>query len=58
MENVINLNRARKIRARAEKERQASENRIRFGRPKSETANLRQEHERADRQLSGHKRED
>lgn len=34
--NVVNLHKARKARARAEKQKQAAENRVRFGRPKSE----------------------
>lgn len=33
---IINLNKARKAKARAEKEEQASRNRAKFGRPKAE----------------------
>ena len=33
---IVNLRRARKEKARADKERQAAENRIRFGRTKAE----------------------
>jgi len=36
MAEIVNLNRARKARARAEREAGAHENRARFGRPKSE----------------------
>ncbi|MDE2149772.1 MAG: DUF4169 family protein [Gammaproteobacteria bacterium] len=36
MAKIINLNRARKARARAEDERRAAENRIRFGRSKAQ----------------------
>ncbi|HWU69070.1 MAG TPA: DUF4169 family protein [Stenotrophobium sp.] len=36
MATVINLNKARKRKARADAERQAAENRLRFGRSKAE----------------------
>lgn len=36
MSEIVNLNRARKARARTEKERQAADNRARFGRSKAE----------------------
>ena len=38
MSEPINLNKARKIKARAEKEQRAQENRIKFGRTKAEKA--------------------
>lgn len=38
MTEIVNLNRARKAKARAEKERQAADNRARFGRTKAEKA--------------------
>ncbi len=38
MTNLINLNRARKAKARAESKTQAAENRARFGRTKSQKA--------------------
>lgn len=36
MAELINLNKARKARARVEAERQAAENRVRFGRSKAQ----------------------
>lgn len=58
MGDVVNLNRYRKAQARAERERQAEENRVRFGRPKAETQARRRDEERAQRDLDGKKRED
>ncbi len=55
---VANLRQARKRRARAEKERKAEQNRIRFGRTKAErdlSAALREKHVR---HVDGHRRED
>lgn len=34
--NIVNLRKARKEKARADKDKQAAENRVRFGRPKAE----------------------
>jgi hypothetical protein len=53
----INLNKARKARAKAAGKAQAAENRVRFGRPKAETAVARLEAERARRELEGKKRD-
>lgn len=58
MGDVVNLNRFRKQRRRDEREKQASENRIRFGTPKSETSRQRLEQDRQARDLDGKKRED
>lgn len=58
MAELINLNKARKARAKAEGKTRAAENRVRFGRPKAETAVTRLEVERAGRELDGKKRED
>ncbi len=55
---VVNLRQARKRRARAEKEKRAEENRIRFGRTKAErnlSGMLREKHVR---HVDGHRRED
>jgi hypothetical protein len=54
----INLNKARKARARAADKAKAAENRVRFGRPKAESATARLEAERARRELEGKKRDD
>lgn len=58
MAELINLNRARKARAREEAKAKAAENRVRFGRTKGETTVSRLEAERARRDLEGKKRED
>ena len=51
---IINLRRARKERARIEKERQAEENRRLFGLNKAERRHEAQEKDRQSRQLDGH----
>lgn len=58
MAEPINLNKARKARDKAKAQAQAAENRVRFGRPKSETLASRLEAERARRELEGKKRDD
>jgi hypothetical protein len=57
MVNVINLNKKRKTKNRLEKEKKASENRIKFGRTKQEKQIEKQENERHERHLDGHKLE-
>ncbi|HHF0525917.1 TPA: DUF4169 family protein [Legionella anisa] len=57
MVNVINLNKKRKAKIRLEKEKKASENRIKFGRTKKEKLLEKQENERDERHLDGHKLE-
>jgi hypothetical protein len=55
--DILNLRRARKAKARSEKERQAEENRVRHGQSKS-TRQLRQGREEIEsRRLEGHRRE-
>ena len=56
--DIVNLNRTRKTRARVEKERQAAENRVRFGRTKSERAKQGADTRRAQRNMDGKKIED
>ena len=51
---IINLRRARKERARVEKERQAEENRRLFGLSKAERKQTDDEKDRASRRLDGH----
>ncbi|MDR3502806.1 MAG: DUF4169 family protein [Legionella sp.] len=58
MAEIINLNKKRKAKARVEKEKKASENRIKFGRTKKEKQIAKQENERHERHLDGHKLED
>ncbi|MFL5295809.1 MAG: DUF4169 family protein [Phenylobacterium sp.] len=58
MTEPINLNKARKARAKADAKRAAAENRVRFGRGKAETTVSKLETERAKRALDLKKRED
>ncbi|SOB80254.1 protein of unknown function [Sphingomonas guangdongensis] len=58
MAEVINLNRARKARAKAERTAQADANRRKFGRTKAEKAADTQAAARQDAALHGAKRED
>ncbi|WDI32533.1 DUF4169 family protein [Hyphococcus flavus] len=58
MTNVINLNRFRKKQKRAEKEKQAEENRAKHGRSKPEKKQTKFENEKLSRHLDGHKPED
>ena len=53
MAEVINLKHARKAKARSERERQAAENRRRFGRTKGEKAADRDATERTGRSFDG-----
>ena len=57
MADPINLNKARKARARTEAKHQAAENRIRFGRAKAEKAAAAMAETRAMRALEQKKRE-
>lgn len=53
MAEIINLRRARKQRARSEKEKVAADNRLKHGRPKAERRVTEMERVRAERDLSG-----
>ena len=55
MVDVINLNKKRKIKIRSEKEQKASENRVKFGRTKTEKKMQKIDNERSERHLDGHK---
>ncbi|KTD34810.1 hypothetical protein Lmor_1343 [Legionella moravica] len=57
MADVINLNKKRKAKNKVEKEKKASENRIKFGRTKIEKQLDQQDFERQQRHLDGHKLE-
>jgi len=57
MGEVVNLNRARKARARAEAAAQAAANRVRHGRTKAEKVNDRRAEARRQALLDGAKRE-
>ena len=54
---IVNLSKARKAKARADKERQAEENRRKFGRTKGQRLGETHDKERAGRELDGVLRE-
>lgn len=58
MTEIVNLQRARKERARREREAQADANRRRFGRTKAEKASDRDAENRTTRTLDGKRLED
>jgi hypothetical protein len=55
--DIVNLNKARKAKARADALAKAAENRIKFGRPKSQTELERKRREKAARELEGNRRD-
>lgn len=55
MADIINLNKKRKTKNRLEKEKKASQNRIKFGRTKKEKQIENLENELNERYLDGHK---
>ena len=57
MGHVINLNKKRKTKIGLEKDKKASENRIKFGRTKKEKQTEKQDNERKEQHLNGHKLE-
>lgn len=58
MAELVNLNKARKARARAETRSTAAANRVVFGRTKAEKAQARQEQAQARRTLDGARRDE
>lgn len=58
MADIINLRTARKQKARAEKEVQASQNRVIFGRTKAEKQKAAAEQRLAEKHIDGHKRDE
>ena len=58
MGDILSLSKARKSRAKAEKEQAAAENRIRFGRTKAEKELTETTNEKARKDLDQHKREE
>ncbi|MGD9739351.1 MAG: DUF4169 family protein [Bauldia sp.] len=58
MAEIVNLRRARKDKARAEKERKAEANRVAFGRTKAEKAASEAEKAAVSRRLDGHRRDE
>jgi hypothetical protein len=57
MGEIVNLNRARKARVKADAKRTAEANRLTFGRTKAERLTTQTERERNAAQLDGHKLE-
>ncbi|UYY57377.1 DUF4169 family protein [Sphingomonas sp. S2-65] len=57
MAEIINLNRARKARAKATADVKAEANRVKFGRSKAEKQAEAAERSRAERELDGAKRD-
>ncbi|MGB0439086.1 MAG: DUF4169 family protein [Primorskyibacter sp.] len=55
MSTVVSLSKARKARARTDKQRTGAENAAKFGRTKAERARDTQQDTRATRHLDGHK---
>ena len=55
--DIVNLRRARKTKTRAERDRQAAENRVAFGRTKLEKTQAKAAEDRATKALDGHRRE-
>jgi hypothetical protein len=58
MAEIVSLSKARKARARVEKEATAEANRIKFGRTKAEKLQTAAEKALADSKIDGHKIED
>ena len=58
MAEIINFRRAKKAKARADKEREAEQNRITHGRTKAEKAEARRLQEEAERKVDGHRLDD
>ncbi|MFC1672845.1 DUF4169 family protein [Pseudomonadota bacterium] len=55
MADVVNLNQFRKAKARADKTKQAHDNRVKFGRTKAEKTKDAAERDAHERGLDGHK---
>lgn len=58
MAEIINLRQARKRKVRSEKETQADENRVKFGRTKASKSLLKKNKDLETRKIDSHKRED
>jgi hypothetical protein len=58
MAEILSLSKARKARARADKEATAETNRVKFGRTKAEKLNDAAHKSRAEKHIDAHKRED
>lgn len=58
MAEIINLKTVRKQKARADKEAQAAQNRVLFGRTKAEKLKQASEKALADKHIAGHKKDE
>ena len=58
MADIINLRSARKQKARADKDAQAQQNRVLFGRTKAEKLKQAAEKAQAERHIDGHRKDD
>lgn len=58
MSDIVNLNKARKAKALAEKKARADENAVKFGRTRAEKSRDRADAEKAARNLDAHLREE
>ena len=58
MSDIINFNKFRKDKARAQKKARADENAVKFGRSKAEKSRDKIEHSRQDSKLDNHKLDD
>lgn len=57
MSNIVNLNKARKLKDRQDAGDQAKQNRVKFGRSKTEKTSAKAQADKARRALDGAKRE-
>lgn len=58
MAEILSLSKARKKKARADKETRATENRVKFGRTKAEKKLTEAKKTKLDKELNAHKRDD
>jgi Domain of unknown function (DUF4169) len=58
MGDIVNLSKYRKQRRRTEQVKQAAENRVKFGRSKSDRTRTRSEQDRRSQELEGKRRDD
>jgi len=58
MGEVVNLNRYRKAKERAEADERAAHNRVKHGRTKAQKSSDKAERDKAERSVEGHKRSD
>jgi hypothetical protein len=58
MGDIVNLNKARKAKAKAASEKQAGDNRLKFGMTKAEKKKIADEKTRLERHVAGHRLND